>query len=110
MTKLLVFCRKKWNFILIKKILIEVRIGKPSPRKKRLIIVKFARYNIQKSAYSHKKRLKNTGISITESLTAFRMEQLKKAREEHSFQNVWTHDGKILFKENGSNSTKIFYG
>ena len=38
------------------------------------------------------------------------MEQLKKAREEHGFQNVWTHDGKILFKENGSNSTKIFYG
>lgn len=86
------------------------RIGKPSPQKKRPIIVKFARYNIRKSAYSHKKRLKNTGISITESLTAFRMEQLKKAREEHGFQNVWTHDGKILFKENGSNSTKLFYG
>ena len=34
------------------------RIGKPSPRKKRPIIVKFSRYNIRKSAYSHKKRLK----------------------------------------------------
>ena len=74
------------------------RIGKPTLRKKRPIIVKFVRYNDRHKAYWNKKRLKDFRVSITESLTAFRMGQLNKARDEHSFQNLWTHDGKILFK------------
>ena len=86
------------------------RIGKPSPRKKKPIIVKFVLYNDCHKAYSNKKRLKDSRISITESLTAYRMGQLNKAWDEHDFQNVWTHDGKILFKENASNSIKLFYG
>ena len=45
-----------------------------------------------------------------ESLTACRMEELSKARNEHGFKNVWTIDGTILFKENGSNKAKLFYG
>ena len=54
--------------------------------------------------------MKHSGISITESLTAYRMGQLNKAQDEHVFQNVRIHNGKILFKKNGSNSTKLFYG
>ena len=38
------------------------------------------------------------------------MGQLNKAQDERGFRNVWTHDGKILFKENGNNSTKLLYG
>ena len=38
------------------------------------------------------------GISITESLTAKRMEQLKKVREGHRFTSVQTTDGRIPFK------------
>ena len=30
------------------------------------------------------------------------MGQLNKSQDEHGFRNVWTYDGKILFKENGS--------
>ena len=86
------------------------RIGKPSPRKKRSIIVKFLRYSDRHKAYSNKKRLNYSGISMTEILTASRMGQLNKARDELGFRNVWTHDGKILFKENGSDSAKLFYG
>ena len=86
------------------------RIGKPSPRKKRSIIVKFVGYNDRHKAYLDKKRLKDSGISITESLTAYRMGQLSKAQDEHGFLNVWTLHGKILFKENGNNSTKLIYG
>ena len=55
-----------------------------------------------------KKLLKATGISVTEMLTLKRMEHLKKAREQHGFRNVWTLDGKIIFKENDGN-LKVCY-
>ena len=55
-----------------------------------------------------KKLLKGTGISVTEMLTLKRMEHLKKAREQHGFGNVWTLDGKIIFKENDGN-LKVCY-
>ena len=45
-------------------------IGKPIPRKKRPKILKFFRYNDRHKAYSKKKRLKDSRMSITESLTA----------------------------------------
>ena len=56
------------------------RIGNPKSGKKRPrpIIVKFTRYNNRRKVFVHKKRLKNTGISINESLTKHRMELLKK--------------------------------
>ena len=47
---------------------------------------------------------------VYKNQTARRMEELTKARNEHGFENVWTIDGKILFKENGSNKAKLFYG
>ena len=72
--------------------------------------MKFVQYNDRHKVYLNKKRLKDSRISITESLTAYRMGQLNKPRDEHCFRNMWTHNGKILFKENGSNSTKLFYG
>ena len=86
------------------------RIGKPSPRKKRPVIVKFVRYNDWRNVFSNKKILKDSGISITESLTNRRMEALKKVHNENRFRKVWTTDGKILFKENGSTKAKLFYG
>ena len=86
------------------------RIEKLSPRKKRAIIVKFFRYNDQRKVFSNKKKIKNCGISITESLTAHQMEELNKACNEHGLKNVWTIDGTILLKKNGSNNVKIFDG
>ena len=38
-------------------------------KQSRPIIIKFARYNIRKRVFKNKKKLKNTGISITESHT-----------------------------------------
>ena len=43
------------------------------------------RYNDRKKIFSKKKQLKNSGISITESLTKLRMGKLAKAREEFGF-------------------------
>ena len=37
------------------------------------------------------------------------MEQLNKAREEHGFTNVWTKDGRILFKHPIENKSNLFY-
>ena len=46
----------------------------------------------------NKKYLKGKGKSITDSLTAFRMQRLKNARDEHGFFNVWTVHGKTFSK------------
>ena len=54
------------------------RIGKNDKRsnRPRPVIVKFIRYNDRKKIFSKKKQLKNSGISITESLTKLRMSKL----------------------------------
>ena len=67
------------------------------------VIVKLTRYNTRKKVFESKRKLKGTSVSITQSLTAKRMEQLNKAREEHGFTNVWTTDGRILFKRPNEN-------
>ena len=45
------------------------------------------------------KKLKGKNISITEGLTKKRMEVLKKAREDHGFENLWSSEGRILYKD-----------
>ena len=77
-------------------------------QKPRAIIVKFTRCKDRHHVFRNKKLLKGTGISVTESLTVKRMEHLKKAREQHGFGNVWTLDGKIMFKGNDGNP-KVYY-
>ena len=47
-------------------------------------------------------------MSITESLTKKRVVELKKAREMHDFNNVWSQDGKILVLDvNDRNKVKV---
>ena len=72
------------------------------------IIIKFASYNIKNRVFKHKKKLKDTGISITMSLTQKRMQTLTKTKNEFLFKNVWTQDGKILEKS-GDNTIKVYY-
>ena len=73
------------------------------------IIVKLTRYNTRKKVFASKRKLKGMGVSITESLTTKRMEQLNKVTEEHGFTNVWTTDGRILFKRPNENKSNLFY-
>ena len=81
------------------------RLGKPraSGGKPRPIIVKFSRCNVRNSVFKNKKKLKGKGVAITESLTKKRMDALTKAKDEHRFNNVWTLEGKILYKQAGAN-------
>ena len=85
------------------------RIGRYDKTKKkpRPIIVKFVRYNVRGRVFREKRKLKGTGKTITESLTTKRIGQLNDAREKYGFNNVWSYDGKILYKIN--NEVKVYY-
>ena len=86
------------------------RIGKPIKNgTTKPVIIKFVRYNDRKKIFSSKKLLKDSRLSITENLTAFRMKKLTSAREIFGFRNVWTVDGMIYYSENGSEHAKIYY-
>ena len=78
------------------------RIGKKrhSNSKPRPVIVKFSRYNIREKVFKSKEKLRGKNISITENLTGYRMSILNEAREKFGFKNVWTYDGRILYKDN----------
>ena len=67
------------------------------------------RYNTRNRIYRNKKKLKGTGISVTESLTAKRINMLGKAKEEHTLNNVWSQDGKIMFFDKDTNKVKTYY-
>ena len=67
------------------------------------------RYNTRNRIYRNKKKLKETGISVTESLTAKRINMLEKAREEHTFNNVWSQSGRIMFFDKDKNKVKTYY-
>ena len=84
------------------------RIGKKSSGKKRPIIIKFAQYNCRRHVYHNKKKLNDSGMSITESLTKFRLSKLNEARDHHGFRNVWAVDGRIVFKD-GEDKPKLDY-
>ena len=70
--------------------------------KLRPVIIKFVRYNDRQKIFSSKKLLKDSGVSITESLTAFRMKKLTNARDIFGFRNVWTVEERMFYFENGS--------
>ena len=87
------------------------RIGKQKddPNKVRPAIVKFTRYNDRNKIFRNKKRLKGKKMFITESLTGLRISKLKKARDQFGFRNVWSTDGRILYKEEGSDQNRVYY-
>ena len=58
----------------------------------------------------NKKCLKGKNKSITERLTAFRMQKLKYARGEHGLFNVLALDGKIMFENNDNGKLNVYYG
>ena len=49
----------------------------------------FAGYNIRNRAFKNKKKLKDTGSSITESLSQKRMQMLTKARNEFFYSKMF---------------------
>ena len=57
-----------------------------------------------------KKIIKGKVISITENLTKKRIIETKRARETYGFKNVYSQDGKMLYKDvNDRKEIKVFY-
>jgi hypothetical protein len=84
------------------------RMGKPRSGAEivkfgpRPILVKFSfKYQMQ-AVMRAKKKLKNTKIFISESLTPVRLDLLKKAREKFGPRNVWSANGHILVNREGT--------
>lgn len=67
---------------------------------KQHIIVKFVSYRTRDMVMKQKKKLKGSGVVVTEDLTKARLEILKSAGERFGKQNTWSHDGVILVKRN----------
>ena len=87
------------------------KIGKSNSKiKRRPIIVKFISYNDCREIFDNKKRLKGTGVSINKSLTAGRMLQSKNIRDKSGFSNVWSIDGRIVYKDSTSTKANLLYG
>ena len=78
------------------------RLGKVkrNDNKPRPIVVKFAHYAVRNKVFSNKKKLKGKKLLITESLTVYRMKLLDEARQKYGVRNVWTYDGRVMYKEN----------
>ena len=50
--------------------------------------------------FKNKKNLKGMKISLSESLTKFRYQLLRKAEEKYGRGKVWSKEGHIMTKEN----------
>ena len=57
--------------------------------------------------FYEKRKLKGTGKSIIECLTTKRIGQLNDAKEKYRFNNIWSYDGKVLYKVN--NKVRFYY-
>ena len=75
-------------------------------KKERPITVKFARYKVRGRAFREKRKLQQPYSSLT-SLTTKGIGQLNDARQKYGFNNVWSFDGKILYKIN--NEAKVYH-
>lgn len=62
----------------------------------RPVIVKFTSYNVRSEVFKVKKKLKGSGIGITESLTVRRQTLYNTVRNHRNVENVWTLDGRII--------------
>lgn len=74
------------------------RTGKRMNGKPRAIIVRMANFEYKLEIFQVKKGLKDTGVSIAEDLTNYRVQVLKEAMSEFHRKNVWTYDGKIVIR------------
>ena len=64
----------------------------------RPVIVKFVSYKVRKLVYANKKKLAGSGVTIREDLTSARLDLYKQVVQKFSFKNVWSADGRILFR------------
>ena len=75
------------------------------------IIVKFISYNIRNLIYQNKRKLKGSGITISEALTSERRALIKRLsvlRKDGLIQSYWTQDGNIFYSLPNDPNKKVF--
>jgi hypothetical protein len=80
---------------------------KRNQNRPRPIIVKFSSYNKRAEVFKVKRRLKGSGVSLSESLTAQRQQLLDTVRNNPAVATTWTLDGRIICLLNGSQNKII---
>jgi len=78
------------------------RTGKIKSNKPRGIIIKFVSYKQRSLVFQNKKKLKGSGIIITEDLTKNRLSLYKTACDVYGPRNTWSKDGCILVNFEGT--------
>ena len=73
--------------------------SKKKDQKPRPIIVKFCSWRDRSKVFYNKKMLKNSGVTITESLTKTRMDLLNEVQRIVGEGNSWTIDDNIFVKK-----------
>jgi hypothetical protein len=74
------------------------------------IVIRFTQRAVKNRVLANRRKLKGMSISLTEQLTARRMQLLKKASDlatAHKVQSAWSHDGKILVKTHTNRTIQI---
>jgi hypothetical protein len=74
------------------------RSTRATTAKNRPIIIKFVHFHKRQIVFKNKKNLKDTGVTITESLTSLRFELYQAASTKFGRKMVWTSQGRILTK------------
>ena len=74
----------------------STRAVKPPPP--RPIIFRLMNFRKRSEIYFSKKKLKGTGVTVTENLTRTRYDLYKQALEKFGKTNVWTIEGRIVIK------------
>ena len=95
-------CNEKLNLSITRGMLERThRLGPKRDQggKPRAIIVKFCSCRNRRLIFINKKRLKGTGVTITESLTKARMELVKEVHKIVGDGNTWTSDGNVFAKK-----------
>ena len=75
--------------------------------KPRPIIVKFTSYNVKAEMYRQKRKLIESGIVITESLTKTRLELYHIVSKHAKVEAVWTSGGNIIALLSANNKKVI---
>ena len=83
-------------------IVIAHRVGRFEDKKTRPIIVKFVSNIHKREAIFHRRKLRGTGLGISEDLTAKNMQYLNKLQEHETVAAAWTKDTKFYVKLKGN--------
>ncbi|XP_059063004.1 uncharacterized protein LOC131855724 [Achroia grisella] len=83
------------------------RLGRTLKDKPRPIVVKFRDLDIRHEVWYAKTKLKGSGITMSEFLTAVRHSVFMAARQHFGIKNCWSHDGFIVVADGDGTRHRI---